>query len=136
MCCLRSQAPIAEPSSTMRHTPEAAVIAARASGSAKLPIVCTPAIEDDAMCKCGSLWQHATVAPATRAGVQSYCFHITTVQSVTVNKLVCACKEILQYDGIEAAILNLDNVNLFTHEVLKWSAESTCCHAVHDWCCV
>ena len=74
MCCLRLQARIVEPSSTTRHTPEAAVIAARSSGSAKLPTVCTPAIDDDAMCNCGSLWQHATVAPATRAGVQSYCF--------------------------------------------------------------
>ena len=127
MCCSHLQARIAEPSSNTRHTPEAAVIASRASGSAKLPTVYTPAIDDDAMCTCGSLWQHATVVPATRAGVQSYCFHMTTVQPVTVNKLVCACKEVLQYDGIEAAILNLDNVHLFTHEVLKWSAESTCC---------
>ena len=130
MCCVHSQACIAEPSSTTRHTREAAVIAARASSAANLPTVCTPAVDDDAMCKCGSSWQHATVAPATRAGVQSYCFHITTVQPVIVNKLLCACKEVLQYDGIEAAILNLDNVHLFTHEVLKWSAEFTCCHAV------
>ena len=123
------QARIAEPSSTTRSTPEAAVIASRSIGSASLPSVCTPAVDANAKCRCGRPWQDAAVVPATRAGVQSYCFHMTTVHPVTVNKRECACKEVLQYDGIEAAILNLDNVHLFSHEVLKWSAEFPCCHA-------
>ena len=52
--------------------------------------------------------------------MQSRIFHMAMVQPVQVNKLQCTCGAVMLYDGIEAAILNLDNVDLFTHEVLKW----------------
>ena len=57
---------------------------------------------------------------ATRAGVQSCIFHMAMLQPIQVNKLQCECGAVMLYDGIEAAILNLDKVELFTHEVLKW----------------
>ena len=39
------------------------------------------------------------------------------VQPVTVHQLKCSCGDVLQYVGIQDAILNLNNVDLFTHEV-------------------
>ncbi|KAL3155915.1 hypothetical protein ABBQ32_012912 [Trebouxia sp. C0010 RCD-2024] len=42
-----------------------------------------------------------------------------SLQSVKVLQLLCACGQVLPYDGLEDAILNLNNVDLFTHEVLK-----------------
>ena len=113
------QARIAEPSSSNVDAPEAVVMAMRADADIKLPSTCVPAPEHDAVCSCGALWSAATSQVATRHGVQSYIFHETKCQPVTVYHLLCTCGETLRYDGLQDAILNLNNVDLFTHEVLR-----------------
>lgn len=59
---------------------------------------------------------------ATRQGVQSYVYHLTSVQPTVVHQLQCQCGKLLQYDGLQDAVLNLNNVDLFSHELLKWCA--------------
>ena len=46
-------------------------------------------------------------------------FHSASLQLVDVLQLQCQCGQVLQYDGLEDAVLNLNKVNLFTHEVLR-----------------
>ncbi len=46
-------------------------------------------------------------------------FHSASVQLVDVLQLQCQCGQVLQYDGLEDAVLNLNSVDMFTHEVLK-----------------
>ena len=113
------QAFVAEPSHAHAHVSEAVVMADRAAGCRALPDICRPSFSDNAACTCGMPWSHAVEQSATRQGVQSYIFHTAKLQPVQVLQLLCACGQILSYDGLEDAILNLNNVDLFTHEVLK-----------------
>jgi len=92
----------------------------RAASMLALPNECKPLAADGSACVCGCLWTSAPVIIATRQGVQSFIFHMSMVQPVIVYQRKCSCGHLLQYDGKDDAILNLDNVDLFTHEVLKW----------------
>lgn len=89
----------------------------RAAGRLALPKVCRPLVSADASCACGLLWSEAQ--EYSRQRVQSYMFHSASVQLVDVLQLQCQCGQVLQYDGLEDAVLNLNKVDLFTHEVLR-----------------
>ena len=91
----------------------------KAAGRLALPKTCRPFATADALCTCGLLWSEAQEHSATKQGVQSYIFHTASIQLVDVLQLQCQCGQVLQYDGIEDAVLNLNNVDLFTHEVLR-----------------
>lgn len=114
------QAHITAPACNSTSTHEAAVMSQRAASALALPVECSPAVTEGSHCVCGTLWSDATKCIATRQGVQSFIFHMAKVQHVTVYQLKCHCGEVLQYDGVDDAVLNLNNVDLFTHEVLKW----------------
>ena len=114
------QVKVVEPSHLHTDTVEAAAMADRASGNAKLPAECIPGANAPDCCTCGSPWQSASRLVATRQGVQSYIYHLTAVQPTTVYRLSCQCGSVLSYDGIEDALLNLNNVDLFSHELLRW----------------
>ena len=118
MCA--TQALIAEPSCHDTSGPEAAVMDARAAGTSSLPWECIPCFMEGSQCACGALWADANKCVATRQGVQSYMFHMAKFQPVTVYQLTCQCGQSLDYDGKEDAVFNLNHVDLFTHEVLKW----------------
>ena len=123
------QAKIAEPSHAHTDTVEAAAMADRAAGKCGLPTECIPCCSSSDCCACGCAWQHAHKVIATRQGVQSYVYHLTSVQPAIVYQLQCQCGKLLQYDGLEDAVLNLNNVDLFSHELLKWCVWS-CKHVM------
>lgn len=106
------QAFFAEPSHVNASVSEAKVMSDRAAGCHALPTVCKPSTSTNPACACGLPWSHAAEQSATRQGVQSYIFHTAKLQPVKVLQLLCACGQV-------DAILNLNNVDLFTHEVLK-----------------
>ena len=120
MCVFFAQAQIAEPSCSAATSQEAIVMSQRAAAEIALPSECTPFVHEGCQCACGAYWTLASQCIATRQGVQSYIYHMAKVQPVSVYQLKCSCGEVLQYDGIQDAILNLNNVDLFTHEVMKW----------------
>ena len=93
----------------------------RGKGARCFPQSCCPPAEHEDKCpQCAKPWSLATCQKATRAGVQSRIYHLTAVVRVDVWKRVCNCGAPLHYDGSEDGILNLDNVDLFTHELLHW----------------
>ena len=92
----------------------------RAEGRRPFPTICSPLISADSLCEdCGSQWICAEEVPAARGQTQSYIFNVTGYTTVSVQKRVCSCGNQLCYDGFEDAVLNLDNVNLFSHEILR-----------------
>ena len=101
----------------------------RAAGRAGLPLECIPIYSSNDCCSCGCAWESANQVIATRQGVQSYVYHLTSVQPTVVYQLQCQCGKLLQYDGLQDAILNLNNVDLFSHELLKWYVSNYMCHA-------
>jgi len=82
----------------------------RAAGRLAPPKVCRPLVSADASCACGLLWSKAQECSAIRQRVQSCMFHSASVQLVDVLQLQCQCGQVLQYDGLEDAVLNLRHV--------------------------
>lgn len=97
------------------------MISDRNQGSASLPNVCKPMVTTDSMCsQCGKHRGLAPEKPAKREGVQSYIFSLAGFVAVEVFSRVCTCGNTLCYDGKEDAVFNLDSVNLFSYELLRW----------------
>lgn len=101
------QVQIAEPASSNTDAPEALVMAGRANAAIGLPSFCNPVAGGNTVCSCSSLWSEAVQNVATRQGVQSYIFHETKCQPVSVLQPLCQCGQVMQYDGLQDAILNL-----------------------------
>lgn len=111
------QAFIAEPSHAHAHMSEAVVMADRAAGCRALPDIADPhsLTMQLVLVACRGLMLSNKVPPdrvfSHTSSTQQSCSQSQVLQ------LLCACGQILSYDGLEDAILT--NVDLFTHEVLK-----------------
>lgn len=104
-------------------TQQMRLAADRAAGAASLPSQVMPHAMPGTSCACGQPWTAAAVAdfvPPNKA--VSFLFHTTSITKVVVKQLVCGCGTVLHYDGCGDALLNLDNINVFTHELLNRSS--------------
>jgi CxC4 like cysteine cluster associated with KDZ transposases len=71
-------------------------------------------------CACGKPWTVDSYRNSNGTGT-SRLFGLTTWRKVTVQHLYCnSCHTINQYDGNEHGVLNLNNMDLFTHANLRW----------------
>ncbi len=93
-------------------------MAERGRGTRQLPTTCTP-LAAGRFCPRGRPWEEAAEQEVKQ---ESHIFHLLQVVRVQVFQRVCqcGCGEVLNYDGKSDAVLNLDNINLYTHELLKW----------------
>ena len=74
-----------------------------------------------ASCSCGRARSVAEAHDCTGAhGRRPIVFGRGWMKEVSVYKLVCRCGVKAQYDGGQHHILNLNNLDLFTHDLLRW----------------
>lgn len=89
------------------------------SESASWPKQCRPD-PGSLECSCGLAWSAAPETSAVRAGEVSHIFTDNGYMQVEVFHRKCpGCASVLSYDGGSDAIFNLDNINLFAHELLR-----------------
>jgi CxC4 like cysteine cluster associated with KDZ transposases len=72
-------------------------------------------------CDCGGCLRPEAVRrpPGARSdGPRLY--GLTSFKCVVLKQLVCDCGRVFCYDGREDGVLNLNNWDLFTHDVLTW----------------
>lgn len=111
------QAHIPEPDFRSTDGEEVRAMLKRLYGECGFPEICTPNVESCNCAECNKPWAAATERTAVIQ--QSFIFDLKGVILVTVMERVCSCGGILGYDGKSDAILNLDNINLFSHELLR-----------------
>ena len=70
-------------------------------------------------CSCGAPWAAAT-DEASSSGRNPIVYGLSRWVEVCVKQLRCVCGLVRGYDGCADGILNLNNMDLFTHELLQW----------------
>ncbi len=77
---------------------------------------------DSKPCTCGRCWRTdgKWLPAANRTTRDPILYGLTMWRTVSVEKLVCPCGAEIAYDGLGDGVLNLNNTDLFSHEVLRW----------------
>lgn len=81
-----------------------------------------PAVECGS-CVCGRPWVDAKEELSCVEG-KSVVYSLTWFAEVDVYHRVCKCKRTLHYNFSQDGILNLNNLDLFSHELLQWYAQA------------
>lgn len=87
---------------------------------------------DSKPCTCGRCWRTdgEWLPAANRTTRDPIVYGLTTWRTVSIEKLVCPCGAEVAYDGLGDGVLNLNNTDLFSHEVLRWyGRRGPCCTA-------
>lgn len=113
------QTPIPEGDFSATSGVEVAEMLNRSLLSGSWPQYCRPA-PDGYYCSCGRAWSSMPETSAVRAGETSRIFSLGGFVEAKVFHVKCTqCGNKLSYDGFSEAIFNLDNINLFSHELLR-----------------
>jgi hypothetical protein len=78
-----------------------------------------PEVDPNAACKCGCLWQQADVRSSSQKR-KSIVYSLSWFCEVVVYHRVCKCGEEFHCNFARYGILNLNNIDLFSHELLQW----------------
>ena len=70
--------------------------------------------------QCSCPWAEASLEALAVSGRSPIVYGLSTWVEVQVTQLRCKCDAVRVYDGGSDGILNLDNLDLFTHELLSW----------------
>ena len=82
--------------------------------------VLSPSVSSIETCECGQLWSCALSKPSCQPGRQSILYDLKGFYNVNVQHLECECGRVLPYDGCMDGVLNLNNQDLYTHDLLRW----------------
>ncbi|PNW69783.1 hypothetical protein CHLRE_20g751697v5 [Chlamydomonas reinhardtii] len=84
-----------------------------------LPSVFVPYLQPGAACGCGRLWNEAPLIHASPQR-KSIVYSLTWFREVDVFQRMCTCGQKLNCNFRDYGILNLNNLDLFSHELLQW----------------
>ncbi len=87
--------------------------------SGPMPQVLSPGTDE--VCSCGQPWSAAACERvfSQREQRRPVLYGISSCIEVEVQQLRCSCGTIKRYDGASDGILNLNNLDLFSHELLE-----------------
>lgn len=71
-------------------------------------------------CGCGKAWAEAASERLPSSGRRPIVYGLTSWREVDILRLVCTCMATREYDGAEDGVLNVNNLDLFSHELLRW----------------